>query len=120
DLNIETPFFDNLFDLEEFKNIKKIGGSKEIAKPSLDDSESLIKMISTRHSVRSFSKQNVDIKLIEKSVSIALNTPSVCNRQPWNVYMTDNPEKVSNLVKLQGGYVGYGIPPVISVVSVKL
>ena len=60
----------------------------------------------SRHSIRSFSNDKLDIELIKKAVKIAIKTPSVCNRQPWRVYYIKG-EKVQKLLKYQNGNNGF-------------
>ena len=60
-----------------------------------------------RRSVRAFSDQPVDTKLIEEAIAIAMKTPSVCNRQPWNVYIIKNKEVQKKVLEHQCGFKGY-------------
>lgn len=62
---------------------------------------------STRKSVRSFSSEVVPIKEIEKAVSLAMNAPSVCNRQGVKVYYIDNKEQIDKALEIQAGMRGY-------------
>jgi nitroreductase len=71
----------------------------------------------TRHSIRDFSDEAVDPKLIEDAIGTALKTPSACNRQPWEVYQIDNPKKREEVLRLQPGNRGFGhrIPVLLAV-----
>jgi nitroreductase len=57
----------------------------------------------TRYSVRHFSPQPVDPETIYNAVRIAQKTPSVCNRQPWGVWVVTAPEKIHSLLAIGGG-----------------
>lgn len=61
----------------------------------------------SRKSVREYTGELVPITLIEKAISLALNTPSVCNRQPCKVYLLEDKERVDKLLTIQGGLTGY-------------
>ncbi|AVZ30696.1 nitroreductase family protein [Nodularia spumigena] len=64
--------------------------------------------VNSRHSIRNFGTGDVDIKIIEKAVSMAIRTPSVCNRQTWKVHVYDN-EKIKNqILSHQNGNRGFG------------
>jgi nitroreductase len=60
-----------------------------------------------RHSIRNFTADPVDGKLIEKAVEIAQRTPSVCNRQPWHIYCFSEKQAIRNALKFQNGNDGF-------------
>ncbi|KFI49655.1 nitroreductase family protein [Bifidobacterium biavatii] len=74
-----------------------------------------------RHSVRSF-REDVPIthEQIEEAVHIALRSPSVCNRQPARIRLYTNPDLVSQILKLQGGFGGYACPPGLLLITADL
>lgn len=57
----------------------------------------------SRHSIRHFNGEIIDIEKIEKSISIARNAPSVCNRQSIEVYLINNKELAQDILKVQSG-----------------
>lgn len=61
-----------------------------------------------RYSVRQFSDQKVPDKLITEAVGIAQKTPSVCNRQSSKVYVVSDPDKIRQVVQIQGGARSFG------------
>lgn len=61
-----------------------------------------------RFSVRDFSDEEVDRSIIEDAIKISMKTPSVCNRQPWTVYLIQNPRLINEVLKIQGGLNGNG------------
>lgn len=83
--------------------------------PSLDVVEH--DLFARRRSVRDFDETPVDNALIERVVSKAINTPSVCNRQPWHVTVLTGPKR-SRALMLQNGNRGFGEIPVVAVISV--
>jgi nitroreductase len=64
--------------------------------------------VNTRHSIRNFADSYVDIDLIEKAVSMAMKTPSVCNRQTWKVYVYSDENLKNQILSHQNGNRGFG------------
>lgn len=114
-----TPFFDNLFPQKLYKDANNMAGSEDkrfVAKNDYTYKE----LIKSRRSVREFSDDSVSLKLVKDCVAQAITTPSVCNRQPWKIYLTDNQTKIKQLLALQGGFTGYKLPPVLALVTTDL
>ncbi|MFG0454077.1 nitroreductase family protein [Shewanella mangrovisoli] len=61
----------------------------------------------SRKSVREYTGELVSTSLIEKAITLALNTPSVCNRQACKVYLLEDKDRVQKLLTIQGGLTGY-------------
>ena len=72
-----------------------------------------------RHSVRQFSKEDVDLSLIDEAVRIALKAPAVCNRQYSRAVVIANPDLVQEVLRMQGGARGFaeGVNKVIVVTT---
>ncbi len=62
--------------------------------------------IQSRISIRDYSEEEVDINLINKAIELAILTPSVCNRQPWKVYVLKDYELIQKVLNLQNGVNG--------------
>ena len=62
----------------------------------------------SRASGRCYSKEPVDMRLIEKAIKISMKTPSVCNRQLWKIYIIKNSKLLSNVLEAQKGIRGSG------------
>ncbi|MGX9346663.1 nitroreductase family protein [Microbacterium sp. KNMS] len=60
----------------------------------------------TRHSVRDFSDRPVDPALLHRAVELAINTPSVCNRQAWKIRLFEGADVVRALA-FQNGNRGF-------------
>lgn len=61
----------------------------------------------SRHSVRQFSTDKVEIDKIKQAIELAMHSPSACNRQSAKVYMSDCDEvnnKLGNLLEGNGGF----------------
>jgi len=61
-----------------------------------------------RHSIRNFSSKPVDIDFIRQAVEMARQSPSVCNRQSWRVYVYSDPADKERVLKFQNGNRGFG------------
>jgi nitroreductase len=58
----------------------------------LDHAESFHQTLEARRSIRFFSDEAVDPRLIEYAVRIASTAPSGANRQPWRFVVVDDPD----------------------------
>jgi len=77
------------------------------------------KLSKQRRSVRWFLKDPVPRELIDKAILAANQSPSACNRQPFEFRIIDDPELVSKVVKYPMGTTGYGhsIPVMVIIVG---
>ena len=101
-----------LIDLEIFYSKQR---TPELQTPVLSSSiisdgvwEAIKDISLARRSVRSFTSKEVDIKLVQRAVSIAQQSPSVCNRQPCRVHMYNDRLVINDLLELQNGNRGFG------------
>lgn len=74
--------------LSEVSQEDGFGGSMVIRPrdQALDD-DALEEIIRSRHSIRSFSAEQVDAEKLKKALELAMRAPSACNRQPTRVYI---------------------------------
>lgn len=81
--------------------------------------DALQKLALKRRSVRWFSDDKVSRENIDKALSIALQAPSACNRQPFEFRVYDDPELVEKISALPGGTTGYAenIPVIVVVIG---
>lgn len=72
-----------------------------------------------RRSVRWFLDKKVPREKIDKAITAAAQSPSACNRQPFEIKIFDTAEKVKQIVNIPMGTVGYAhnIPTVAVVVG---
>lgn len=63
--------------------------------------------VQTRHSMRTFSKDSINIRDIRKAIDIANFAPSACNRQPTKVYYLADKDKVTYFSSLISGNRGF-------------
>ena len=62
----------------------------------------------SRRSVRDFGESKLELSNILHSINLAFRTPSVCNRQPWMVYLIRSKKVISELLEIQKGFKGFG------------
>jgi len=62
----------------------------------------------SRYSLREFSDQLVDEEVIKRAITLAIKSPSACNRQAWHVYHTTNPIVRDKALRYQSGSRGFG------------
>jgi nitroreductase len=76
---------------------------KEIIKATNID---FARFVGSRHSIRDFVCEPVDIRKIKAAVELANRTPSSCNRQPWCVHVYREKEK-EHMLRLNSGHGGF-------------
>ena len=64
--------------------------------------------VNSRHSIRNFGAEAVSEETILEAISIALKTPSVCNRQTWKVHILCDDDLKEKALQLQNGNRGFG------------
>lgn len=81
--------------------------------------ESLLELAKRRRSVRWYLPKHVPRELIDQAVIVAAQSPSACNRQPFEFRIFDNPELVREIAQLPMGTAGYyhNIPAIAVVVG---
>ena len=70
--------------------------------------ESPEKFFLSRYSLREFKQQIVDEEVIKRSITLAMKSPSVCNRQAWHIYHTTDKELMAKALRYQSGNRGFG------------
>lgn len=72
----------------------------------------------SRRSVRDYDSRPVPSEILTEAVSLAINTPSVCNRQAWRVrFYRDDADKAA-IRSFQNGNSGLGDVPVMALITV--
>lgn len=61
----------------------------------------------SRRSVRGFAPEKLDMSVVRKSVGLAINTPSVCNRQAFRVHAFTDRDEIESVLSLQNGNRGF-------------
>lgn len=102
--------------LLEIQNLTVRLGSSIKSRQRNTDSEDYFKFIkssfdefsNSRSSVRNFSSEELALDTILKSLDLAKNAPSACNRQSWKTNLYSNKERVQLILEAQGGNRGFG------------
>lgn len=73
----------------------------------------------SRHSVRDFALKPVDRELVVRALTLAMKTPSTCNRQAWHLYHNDSREAINQALRHQNGNKGFGheVPCLLTITS---
>ena len=81
--------------------------------------DQLYQLSRKRRSVRWFLPQPVPRDLIDQSITLAAQSPSACNRQPFRFLVFDEPELVDKVSNLPGGTAGFNqnFPAIIVVLG---
>ena len=89
---------------------RELGGFLTLKRDELPDFRTLAfdDLSKNRVSVRDFGEDQIDDPKVFEALRIATRTPSVCNRQAWRVRYVKSPEKVQDVLKIQGGFRGNG------------
>ncbi len=97
-------------DISNDENMTCEGGVQQVTKKQIYESSvsDLASFFESRYSIRQFTAEDVHKVLIEKAVQMAQKTPSVCNRQPWKVYVLSDAEDKKKALELQHGNRGFG------------
>ena len=65
-------------------------------------------MVKSRHSIRHFDAEPVDINVLKEAIRLAQFTPSACNRQGWKTRIIADKEKIKLILENQNGNRGFG------------
>lgn len=94
---------------KEYPYIKPIY-QKEMTKEEFfkDIDKGFIDFSNSRHCIRDYSEDKVDINDVKDAIDIARNAPSACNRQPARVHVIRDKETILKCLELQNGNRGFG------------
>lgn len=94
---------DQSFDAAGTKTVRK-------ADKALNRSKPFPELARGRSSVREFSGKPIDTSQVMDALRYAEKTPSVCNRQGWKVYWTEDKDLAARVLRHQRGF-GYSAMP---------
>lgn len=86
------------------------GGYKLISREDIQNvtNQGFREFSANRYSIRDYSEEDVDTKILIDSIKIAQKSPSACNRQASRVYIVENKELISKVLSYQNGNRGFG------------
>ncbi|HJM04508.1 MAG TPA: nitroreductase family protein [Candidatus Saccharimonadaceae bacterium] len=81
--------------------------------------EEILSLANRRRSVRWFKDEPVPRRLVDKAILVARQSPSACNRLPYEFRIFDDPELVKRIAGIPFGAAGYShqIPTLVVVVG---
>jgi len=102
-----------------YKEIDIPSYAKRFTSSEIDALDQFHELCRSRRSHRHFKKEPVPIETVRHAITAALESPSACNRQPFDYYMATEPEMIREICKLPLGVRGYGddLPALIVVVG---
>jgi nitroreductase len=103
-LIIKQELLDIDFDVQESHGAKDYLMT-DFYEGKLDNPESFF---NSRYSLREFKDGKVHEGEIKRAVTLAMKTPSVCNRQAWHVYHSNQKSVVQKALSFQQGNRGFG------------
>lgn len=77
-------------------------------------------LFAQRTSVREYAGTPVNMQAVHDAIALSMKTPSVCNRQAYRILLVQNPKLIEHALKLQGGWRGYDMPPLLALISVDV
>jgi nitroreductase len=81
---------------------------RNLSSPLVVNYESLYQLARHRRSVRWFLQKPVPREIIDRSIELAAQAPSACNRQPFEFRIFDDLEVVRQVASIPFGLGGYG------------
>lgn len=128
-MNIDVSEFRNLF-TDQIKEIidsadETEGGvldamAERETKLNVNPDNRFIDVVYGRRSIRDFTSEPVADEDIRRAVQIAMQAPSVCNRQAARVHQFENKALIKAALDVQGGFGGYDMPPKLLLVTADL
>lgn len=108
-VNTDTDYYNSIREFIDKVKPNNLGGTKEITKKDILKSIDFDfeKFLGTRTSVRDFTDKEVELNQIIEVINLAKLSPSVCNRQGWNVHVYSDPTLINQLLILQNGNRGF-------------
>jgi nitroreductase len=81
--------------------------------------EDLYRLARRRRSVRWFLPRPVERELVDQALLVAAQSPTACNRQPYEFRIFDDPEMVARVSALPGGSAGFreNFPMIVVVIG---
>ncbi len=120
------PFIDSLKNrfrdvqhYQESHTLKCVPYKRDLSKANIIDYESFYALSKHRKSVRWFIQKPVPQQVIDKAVKVAAQSPSACNRQPFEFRIFDRPEYVNRVASIPMGANGFShnIPAIAVIVG---
>lgn len=121
--NFDTNYLVDIFGKEIIdeatRSKSSMGGIVQIKLSDKMDGTSLNfkELFLNRWSVREYANSPVDMEKIHEAISIAMKSPTICNRQASRVTIITEHKKIEEVIAVQDGMTGYDTPPVLLMVT---
>lgn len=111
---VDHEFLDTLAD-------KGVAGTKVLRRTEKqrNHEKNFYELAYGRSSVRQFSGRQIDTTKVMAALKAAEKTPSVCNRQGWRVYWSEDKNLVARVLKHQRGFGQPQLPEVLLTITVS-
>lgn len=128
-INVDVSDFRALFGAPALAQIKAAGAAEggvlEAAAdretvPDVNPNNRFLNVVYGRRSIRDFTAKPVGEADIARAVQLAMQAPSVCNRQAGRVHVFSDPVRIQAAIDIQGGFGGYKTPPRLLLVTANL
>lgn len=128
-INVDVSDFRALFGAPALARIEAAaaaeGGVLEAAAdrepvPDVNPDARFLDVVYGRRSIRDFTAEPVAETDIARAVQLAMQAPSVCNRQAGRVHVFSDPVRIQAAIDIQGGFGGYNTPPRLLLVTADL
>lgn len=98
-----------------------MAGLKTVHRPDaeVNANKGFYELAQGRVSVREFSGRPIDLQAVVRALANAEKTPSVCNRQGWRVFKTEDKELMRRVLKHQRGFAYEQMPETLLTVTVS-
>ena len=84
------------------------GGTISVSLPVGNERKNYEELVKSRHSIRRFSDEPINIEAVQAAICLAQYTPSACNRQGWRTRIIQDPKKKEIILANQNGNRGFG------------
>lgn len=98
-----------------------VAGVKTVSRsdPATNARKGFFDLSQGRVSVREFTGKPIDQQAVVRAISNAEKTPSVCNRQGWRVYKTENKDLMRQVLRHQRGFAYEQMPETLLAITVS-
>lgn len=85
-----------------------LGGVIVVNEPQDTESWTFKELVTSRHSIRWFSDEEIEEDTVKEAIRLAQYTPSACNRQGWQTILVSDKKTIDEILKNQNGNSGFG------------
>lgn len=113
----EYEFISDKYIQKAIRANNKLGGYVQKDRQDINERVDFINVVKNRYSVRDYDTTEVDLNKLYSAIELSMKTPTVCNRQPFQVRIIENDRIIKDSLEIQGGLTGYKQPPALMVIT---